>query len=79
MDFAKTISKVIKILVFMASLLVVCWFIGSLYLKNYKKIIDGTYVYDRFEAPLMMSPLLIVFLLFLYLWVKLYSKKVKQQ
>ncbi len=61
----------------MAILLVVCWFIGSLYLKNYKKIIDGTYVYDRFETPLMMSPLLILFLFFLYLGVKSYSKNEK--
>jgi len=79
MDFAKKTSKVFKILMFMASLLVVCWFIGSLYLKNCKKIIDGTYVYDRFETPLMISPLLILFLLFLYLGVKSAAMRKKQK
>jgi|GEM_PF-6651800 len=56
-----------------------CWFIGSLYLKNYDRIIGGTYTYDRFETPIMASPLMMVFLLFLYLCVKMYNKYINKK
>lgn len=77
MKHSKTKSKGIEIFLFLVSLIFMCWFIGSLYYKNYNKIFDGTYVYDRFETPMMMSPLLMVFLVFLYLGVKIYEKITK--
>ena len=77
MKISNKLSKAINLLLFTASLCFVLWFLGSLYIKNYKEIIEGTYVYDRFETPLMMSLLLIVFLVLLYLGVKLFNKKHK--
>lgn len=70
----EVITKITKITVFVVSLCFVTWLISSLYLKNYNRILDGTYVYDRFETPLMMVPVLMVFLFIIYLGVKIYGK-----
>ena len=46
-------------------------FLFSLYVKNYDAIIQGTYTYDWFETSLMLSPLLILFMGFLFFLVRI--------
>lgn len=65
------LSKVIQSILFLATFCLMLWFLIVLYRKNFDDIIEGTYVYDRFETPIMLSPLLIIFLLLIYIILKI--------
>jgi hypothetical protein len=57
----------------------VLWFILSLYRKNFADIVNGTYVYDRFETPWMLSPFLIIFMFFLFVVSRRLDKRKKKK
>lgn len=76
-EYKAKMHFVAQLVMFLLILSLMLWFLFSLYNKNIKDIIGGTYVYDRFETPLMLSPFLLLFMFFLYILVRFISRRKK--
>ena len=81
MEYANAIKSLLKIIVFFASLIFMGSYVFNLWRTNFRQLVEGTYIWNWFETPIMLSPLLILFLFAIYVGVKIFEgiKEKEQQ